>query len=88
MKKKREGYLIFYLLFYLYIKYNRDLLKNYLPALVNSILRRLQTKKKESGIVFDKFTRNFTVWVNLFFTLDRLGSPDVLIQVFDSMQPG
>ncbi|KAI9303195.1 Cse1-domain-containing protein [Cunninghamella echinulata] len=34
------------------------------------------------------FTRNFTLWVTLFFTLDRLGSPDVLIQVFDSMQPG
>ncbi|CAO3610336.1 unnamed protein product [Cunninghamella blakesleeana] len=65
-----------------------DLLKNYLPALVNAILRRLQTKKKDSGIVFDKFTRNFTLWVCLFFTLDRLGSPDVLIQVFDSMQPG
>ncbi|CAO3625530.1 unnamed protein product [Cunninghamella echinulata] len=65
-----------------------DLLKNYLPALVNSILKRLQTKKKESGIVFDRFTRNFTLWVTLFFTLDRLGSPDVLIQVFDSMQPG
>ncbi|KAI8097100.1 Cse1-domain-containing protein [Halteromyces radiatus] len=65
-----------------------ETLKNYLPALVNSILKRLQSKKKNGNIVFDKFTRSFTLWVCLFFSLDRLGSPDVLIQVFDSMQPG
>ncbi|KAI8332444.1 Cse1-domain-containing protein [Chlamydoabsidia padenii] len=65
-----------------------DTLKNYLPALVNSILKRLQSKKKGEHIVYDRFTRNFTLWLCLFFTQERLGSPDVLIQVFDSMQGG
>jgi exportin-2 (importin alpha re-exporter) len=59
-----------------------------LPSLVNAILKRLQSKKKGDRIIYDRFTRNFTLWLCLFFTQERLGSPDVLIQVFDSMQAG
>ncbi|KAI8071011.1 exportin-2-like protein [Gongronella butleri] len=65
-----------------------DILKNYMPALVNCILRRLQSKRRDGKMVFDRFTRNVTLWYCLFFTLERLGSPDELIQVMDSMQPG
>lgn len=65
-----------------------ELLAQYLPALVTSVLTRLQTKKKGDRIIYDKFTRNFTLWICLFCLLDKLGGPDTLIRVFDSMQPG
>ncbi|KAF7731911.1 importin-alpha export receptor [Apophysomyces ossiformis] len=65
-----------------------QVLTNYLPALVGSILKRLQTKKKGANIVFDRFTRNFSLWVCLYFSLDALGGPDTLIRVFDNLQQG
>ncbi|KAI8149148.1 Cse1-domain-containing protein [Fennellomyces sp. T-0311] len=65
-----------------------EILSPYLPALVAAVLTRLQTKKRGERIVFDRFTRNFTLWVCLFFVLDKLGGPDALIRVFDTMQPG
>ncbi|KAI8375933.1 Cse1-domain-containing protein [Radiomyces spectabilis] len=65
-----------------------EVLHGYLPALVASIMKRLMSKKKGDKIIYDRFTRNFTLWVCLFFTLERLTSPDVLISVCDSLQPG
>ncbi|KAL0088446.1 Cse1-domain-containing protein [Phycomyces blakesleeanus] len=43
---------------------------------------------KHEGMVFDRFTRNFTLWFCLFCTLDSTGGPDTLISVFESLQPG
>ncbi|OAD80776.1 hypothetical protein PHYBLDRAFT_138326 [Phycomyces blakesleeanus NRRL 1555(-)] len=60
----------------------------YLPTLVASVLKRLQIKKTKEGMVFDRFTRNFTLWFCLFCTLDSTGGPDTLISVFESLQPG
>ncbi|ORX62315.1 importin-alpha re-exporter [Hesseltinella vesiculosa] len=65
-----------------------NVLKNYMPALVSCILRRLQGKRRDGKMTMDRFTRNVTLWFCLFFTLERLGSPDELIQIIDSMQPG
>ncbi|KAI9261688.1 Cse1-domain-containing protein [Phascolomyces articulosus] len=65
-----------------------EILSSYLPALVTAVLTRLMSKKKGEQTIFDRFTRNFTLWVCLFFVLEKLGGPDVLIRVFDNMQPG
>ncbi|KAI9030863.1 Cse1-domain-containing protein [Phycomyces nitens] len=65
-----------------------SILGKYLPTLVASVLKRLQIKKTKDGMVFDRFTRNFTLWFCLFCSLESTGGPDVLIRVFESLQPG
>lgn len=65
-----------------------NVLLNYLPVLLTSVLTRLQSKKKNNSMVFDKFTRSFTQWICLFCVLDSQGGPDNLIRVFDNIQPG
>lgn len=65
-----------------------EILSRYLPALVTSVLTRLQSKKRGDRIVFDRFTRNFTLWVCLYCVLEKTGGPDTLIRVMDSLQRG
>ncbi|ORZ08645.1 Cse1-domain-containing protein [Absidia repens] len=57
-------------------------------TLLSAIIQAVPIKKKNDRIIFDRFTRNFTLWLCLFFSQEKLGSPDVLIQVFDSLQAG
>jgi len=63
-------------------------LGNYLPALLSAVLKRLQSKKKGDNIQFDRFTRNFTLWMNLCFLLESFGGPDTIIKVYEQLQPG
>lgn len=65
-----------------------NVLGNYLPALLSSVLKRLQSKKKGETIMFDRFTRTFTLWMCLCFLLESLGSPDTIIRVYEGLQPG
>ncbi|KAK4517849.1 uncharacterized protein ATC70_001197 [Mucor velutinosus] len=65
-----------------------NVLGNYLPALLSAVLKRLQSKKKGDTIQFDKFTRNFTLWMNLCFLLESFGGPDIIIKVYEQLQPG
>lgn len=64
------------------------MLGNYLPALLSAVLKRLQSKKKGENITFDRFTRNFTLWMSLCFLIDSLGGPDTIIRVYEGLQPG
>ncbi|RCH88978.1 importin-alpha export receptor, partial [Rhizopus stolonifer] len=61
---------------------------NYLPALLSAVLKRLQSKKKGDQISFDRFTRNFTLWMNYCFLLESMNGPDTIIRVYESLQPG
>ncbi|GAA5808330.1 hypothetical protein MFLAVUS_001720 [Mucor flavus] len=65
-----------------------QVLGNYLPALLSAVLKRLQSKKKGNDIIFDRFTRNFTLWMSLCFFLESLGGPDTIIRVYEGLQPG
>ncbi|GAA5802690.1 Cse1-domain-containing protein [Helicostylum pulchrum] len=65
-----------------------QVLGNYLPALLSAVLKRLQSKKKGNDITFDRFTRNFTLWMSLCFFLEPLGGPDTIIRVYEGLQPG
>lgn len=65
-----------------------NVLGNYLPALLSSVLKRLQSKKKGDTILFDRFTRNFTLWMSLCFLIEPMGSPDTIIRVYEGLQPG
>ncbi|KAG1138620.1 hypothetical protein G6F37_010384 [Rhizopus arrhizus] len=64
------------------------ILGKYLPALLSDVLKRLQSKKKGTHIVFDRFTRNFTNWMTLCFLNENMGGPDTIIRVYDGLQPG
>jgi exportin-2 (importin alpha re-exporter) len=66
----------------------RAILGKYLPALLSDVLKRLQSKKKGTHIVFDRFTRNFTNWMTLCFLNENMGGPDTIIRVYDGLQPG
>ncbi|KAI9492718.1 Cse1-domain-containing protein [Zychaea mexicana] len=59
---------------------------HYALALLIAVTKNVPIRNDRT--VFDRFTRNFTLWVCLFFVLEKLGGPDVLIRVFDNMQPG
>ncbi|KAI7862255.1 Cse1-domain-containing protein [Spinellus fusiger] len=66
-----------------------NVLGNYLPTLVSSVLKRLQTKKRDaSTVTFDRFIRNFTLWVCLFCASENAGGPDTLMGIFDGFQQG
>jgi exportin-2 (importin alpha re-exporter) len=65
-----------------------NVLGNYLPALLGAVLKRLQSKKKGANIMFDRFTRNFTMWMVSFFLLESAGGPDTIIRVYEGLQPG
>ncbi|CEP14952.1 hypothetical protein [Parasitella parasitica] len=65
-----------------------NVLVNYLPALLSAVLKKLQSKKKGDSIMFDRFTRNFTLWMNHCFLLESLGGPDTIIKVYEQLQPG
>ncbi|KAI8645460.1 Cse1-domain-containing protein [Parasitella parasitica] len=70
------------------LKVPSNVLVNYLPALLSAVLKRLQSKKKGDSILFDRFTRNFTLWMNHCFLLESLGGPDTIIKVYEQLQPG
>ncbi|KAI7905006.1 Cse1-domain-containing protein [Cokeromyces recurvatus] len=65
-----------------------NVMEKYLPALLSAVLKRLQSKKRGDTIVFDKFTRNFTLWMCRFFLLEASGGPDMIIKVYEALQPG
>ncbi|KAG2207684.1 hypothetical protein INT47_011804 [Mucor saturninus] len=65
-----------------------NVLGNYLPALLSAVLKRLQSKKKGDDILFDRFTRTFTLWMSLCFLIEPMGGPDTIIRVYDGLQPG
>lgn len=81
-KEKRKRLIVIYLSLY------SQVLGNYLPALLSAVLKRLQSKKKGNDIIFDRFTRNFTLWMSLCFFLESLGGPDTIIRVYEGLQPG
>ncbi|KAI8980903.1 Cse1-domain-containing protein [Pilobolus umbonatus] len=64
-----------------------DVLINYMPALLAAVLKRLQNKKKGEVIMYDRFTRNFTLWMCLCFLQESLGGPDTIIRVYEGLQP-
>ncbi|KAI8977279.1 Cse1-domain-containing protein [Mycotypha africana] len=65
-----------------------DILSKYFPALLSAVLKRLQSKKRGDTIIFDRFTRNFTLWMTNCFLTESLGGPDTIINVYEALQPG
>ncbi|KAI8889248.1 Cse1-domain-containing protein [Backusella circina FSU 941] len=65
-----------------------NVLGNYLPALLGAVLKRLQSKKKGAEIMFDRFTRNFTMWMTSFFLLESAGGSDTIIRIYEGLQVG
>ncbi|KAI8365486.1 Cse1-domain-containing protein [Choanephora cucurbitarum] len=65
-----------------------SVLGNYLPVLCNAVLKRLLSKKKGDEITFDRFTRNFTLWMCTCFLAESMNGPDSIIRVFETIQPG
>ncbi|KAI9480791.1 MAG: Cse1-domain-containing protein, partial [Benjaminiella poitrasii] len=61
---------------------------HYGMLLLETITSRVPIKKKGETIIFDKFTRNFTLWMCRFFLLETSAGPDTMIKVYEGLQPG
>ncbi|KAI7887653.1 Cse1-domain-containing protein [Mucor mucedo] len=61
---------------------------HYGMLLLHTITLRVPIKKKGDDILFDRFTRTFTLWMSLCFLIEPMGGPDTIIRVYDGLQPG